>query len=453
MKHQETILVVDDEEGIREFCVGALEDEGFRVEAAASGKEALSLLEGREIDIVLTDLKMPEMDGIELLRSIRQNDQGTDVVMMTAHATISTAVEATKLGAYDYITKPFAIDDLVNLLNRLVERRELVAENRVLREQIRSRNGFGGLVGTSMKMQDIYRFLLKMAPKHCPVLVIGESGTGKELVARAIHSSGPWRDRPFVPVDCGALTPTLIESELFGHIRGAFTGATQDRHGLFRTAADGTIFLDEIGELPPELQAKLLRVLQECEFRAVGSDARIPLRARVIAATNRDLEAAIREKTFRSDLYYRLNVVSVKLPPLRQRKEDLEDLARYFIARHGEADAITGISPDALECLMRHDWPGNVRELENLVRRALALAAGPLIELGDLPPEMQSSGDLGMPRNYTFLEKAERGAIVEALQASRGHRANAAKLLGIGKTTLYTKLKEYGLEDAAVAER
>jgi two-component system response regulator HydG len=266
LEHTDTILVVDDEEGIRDFCVGALEDEGYRVEWAASGADAFAVLKTLPVDIVLTDLKMPEMDGLELLRWIRENNLDDDVVVMTGHATISTALEATKLGAYDYITKPFELDDLTLLMAKLIERREKVTENRLLRDQVKAQDGFGGMVGTSAPMQELYRFLLKVAPKRYPVLIAGESGTGKELVARAIHAHGPWRDRPFVPVDCGALTPTLIESELFGHVRGSFTGATHERPGLFRAAADGTIFLDEIGELPIDLQAKLLRVLQEAEF-------------------------------------------------------------------------------------------------------------------------------------------------------------------------------------------
>ena len=453
-EHRDTILIVDDEEGIREFCVGALEDAGFRTETASSGREALNILEARQIDIVLTDLQMPQMGGIELLEAIRDRDLDADVVVMTAHATIPTAVQATKLGACDYITKPFDIDDLVLLLEKIVERRELVVGNRVMREQVNGPNGFGGLVGASGRMQEIYRTVLKVAPKRCPLLIIGESGTGKELVARAIHTFSPWKDRPFVPVDCGALTPSLIESELFGHVRGAFTGATHDRQGLFRSAGDGTLFLDEIGELPLELQAKLLRVLQESEFRAVGSDSRTPLRARVVAATNRDLEAAIKDKTFRGDLYYRLNVVTVRIPPLRRRQEDIAPLARFFVARHDEPEVrVTGISPEATARLTAYDWPGNVRELENCIRRALALAKGPLLEVRDLPPELRwsASGD-DKTRTYTYLEEVERRAIMEALESTGGQRANAAKLLGIGKTTLYSKLKEYGLEEPGGSE-
>jgi two-component system response regulator HydG len=447
----EAILVVDDEDAIRELCVSALQDEGFQVEEAASAQAALALLESKHIDIVLTDLRMAGMDGIELVRRIREGDRGADVVVMTGNATISTAVEAMKLGAYDYITKPFALDDLIGLVGRLVERRALLAENLLLREQLKGKDGFAGIVGTSPKMRDLYRYLLKIAPKKFPVLIVGESGTGKELVARAIHNYGPWKSRPFVPVDCGALTPTLIESELFGHVRGSFTGATQDRQGLFRTADDGTIFLDEIGELPAELQVKLLRVLQESEFRAVGSDARIPLRARVIAATNRDLEAAIKNRTFRGDLFYRLNVLTAKLAPLRARKEDIGPLAQHFLARHGDASTpIAGLSPQAMQRLMAYDWPGNVRELENCIRHALAVTSGPWIEWKDLPHEVRSA-ETAVPgaRPLTYLEEVERRAILDALDSTSGQRLSAAKLLGIGKTTLYSKLKQYGIEEPA----
>jgi two-component system response regulator HydG len=451
VERDETILIVDDEEGIRELCATALEDAGFAVESAPSAQAALGILETRHIDIVLTDLRMSGMDGMELVRRIHESGQGTDVVLMTANATISTAVEAIKLGAYDYITKPFAIDDLIALMERLAERRALLMENRLLREQVKGQDGFGGMVGSSAKMRDLYRFLLRIAPKRYPVLVVGESGTGKELVARAIHAYGPWRTRPFVPVDCGALTPGLIESELFGHVRGSFTGATRDRPGLFRTADDGTIFLDEIGELPLELQVKLLRVLQESEFRAVGGDARIPLKARLVAATNRDLEVAIKNRTFRGDLYYRLNVLTVKLSPLRARKEDIAPLAQYFIARHGEGEpGVAGVSPAALERLTAYDWPGNVRELENCVRHALAVTAGPLIELRDLPHELRSMEPArANRRTLTYLEEVERRAILDVLDSTSGQRLSAAKLLGIGKTTLYSKLKEYGIEDGA----
>jgi two-component system response regulator HydG len=440
----EMILVVDDEEAVRELCVAAVQDAGFEACSAGSAREALELLETSKVDIVLSDLKMPGMDGIDLLRQLRRLEHDADAIIMTAHATIPTAVEATKLGAFDFVTKPFAIDDLLATIERLAERRRLTVDQRLLEERAEGGNGLGQLIGNSPAMQQTYRILLKVAPKHCPVLITGESGSGKELVARAIHAYSPWKDRPFVPVDCGALTPTLIESELFGHVRGAFTGATQDRPGLFRTAADGTIFLDEIGELPLELQAKLLRVLQESEFRAVGSDVRIPLKARVVAATNRNLEEAVREKQFRGDLFYRLNVISLKLPPLRNRKDDISGLAQHFVARYGDATGAGGVAPEALDCLLRHDWPGNVRELENCMRRALALADGPLIGVEDLPPELWTSS--AAPQAMTPIQDLERRAIVDALQTTRGHRANAAKLLGMGKTTLYSKLKEYGIE-------
>lgn len=444
------ILVVEDEEDVREFCVDALTDAGFTVEAACSGQDALVALAGGQIDILLTDLKMPGLDGLALLKLVKEKYSYTDVVIMTGHATVSTAVEAMRSGAYDYLTKPLELDALTLLMERLIERRELVLENRVLHNQISTQRGPGGLVGGSPNMQELYRFILKAAAKRHPVLILGESGTGKELVARAIHEEAPWKSEPFVPVDCGALADNLIESELFGHVKGAFTGASQDRAGLLSTAGNGTIFLDEIGELPVALQAKLLRALQEREFRPLGSNQRKELKARVIAATNREIETAIEEGSFREDLYYRLNVLTLKVPPVRARKSDIPALAEFFLLRHKEAgDRLSGISPNAMERLTGYDWPGNVRELENCIRRALAVSSGPLIEVSDLPPEIRDVKLSGQEPSYSPLEEMERKAIADSLQATGGHRLRAAKLLGMGKTTMYRKLKEYGLDKPA----
>jgi len=314
---------------------------------------------------------------------------------------------------------------------------------------VKVHEGFGNLIGTSAKMQKIYRLILKVAPKRHPVLVLGESGTGKELVARAVHNYSPWRDKPFVPVDCGGLTPTLIESELFGHVRGAFTGATQTRPGLLATARGGTVFLDEIAELPVELQVKLLRALQEREIKPLGTNQRTRLDARIIVATNQDLEAAIKRGTFRKDLYFRLHVVSIRIPPLRERKNDIPALAHYFMDRYGGSEnPATGISYEAMSRLMSYDWPGNVRELENCVQRALALGSGPLIQVRDLPSNLlYRVGREAAGGDVLSLKELERKAILQALDAARGDRVRAAKLLGIGKTTIYRKLKEYGIEE------
>jgi len=311
---------------------------------------------------------------------------------------------------------------------------------------------YAGFSGASARMQKVYHLIAKVAVKRDPVLILGESGTGKELVARAIHSKGPWCDRPFVPIDCGALTPTLIESEMFGHVRGAFTGATHGRQGLLAAAGEGTVFLDEIVELPVELQSKLLRALQEREIKPLGSNERIPVKARIVAATNHDLEAAIKRGTFRKELYFRLNVVCIKLPPLRERREDIPGLVRFFLAKHkANLGGITGVSDEVMARLMSYDWPGNVRELENCIQRALALGSAPQIRVVDLPSNLLNLvGELRHdPRALATLQELEQRAILQALEATKGDRLRAARLLGIGKTTIYRKLKEYGLEDVA----
>lgn len=308
------------------------------------------------------------------------------------------------------------------------------------------------MCGISARMQKVYRIVAKVAAKHHAVLILGESGTGKELVARAIHSRGPWRDQPFVPIDCGALTPTLIESEMFGHMRGAFTGATQNRQGLLAAAGDGTVFLDEIAELPVELQSKLLRALQEREIKPLGSNERVQMRARIIAATNQDIEAAVKRGTFRKDLYFRLNVVSIKLPPLRERPEDIPALLQFFMEKYKAGESsITSISDEVMARLTSYDWPGNVRELENCVQRVIALSSGPEVQMSDLPSNIlyfvgEQRHD---PQSLATLQELEQQAILRALETTQGDRLRAAKLLGIGKTTIYRKLKEYGLEDAA----
>jgi len=445
----DTVLVVDDEAEIREICGEALCDADYEVRQADGGQAAMEVLAAGGVDIVLTDLCMPGMTGLELLQQIREQHPDVDVILMTAHGTVATAVEALKTGAYDYVAKPFSIDDLTARVNRLAERRGLAAENRLMKEQLRS-GGMGALIGLSPGMQSLYRLILKVAPRQQPVLITGESGTGKELAARAIHQRGLNSGEPFVPVDCGALSATLIESELFGHVPGAFTGATQRRTGLLAAAAKGTLFLDEIGELPLDLQAKLLRAIQEREFRPLGSNECRHFEARIVAATNRDLEAAARQGKFRSDLYFRLNVLSLALPPLRERKADIAALAQHFVERARRADdPVTGISREALAQLMQYAWPGNVRELQNHVERALVVSEGPLIQVRDLAPELR----VGVPgggeeqSRLTYLEQVERKAIVEVLASAGGHRLNAARMLGISKSTLYKKLKDYGLEN------
>jgi len=444
--HAVTVLVVDDEATTRDLCCAVARDGGLRARSAASTVQALEILEQSPVDIVLTDLKGPELDGIELLRRVREQYPHIKVIMLTQYGTIDNALEATKLGASDYVTKPFHIEDLRNKLAQLANSIALDAENRVLREQLRSRPGFGGFVGVSPKMQRVYRLIEKVSQHNYPVLILGESGTGKELVARSIHFSGPRRDRPFVPVDCSALAPTLIESELFGYVKGAFTGAVQNKHGLLEAADGGTLFLDEIAELPVDLQAKLLRAIQEREVKPVGATDRVSLNVRVIAATNRDLEAAIRNSTFRQDLYFRLNVVQIKLPPLRERRSDIPLLVSAFLERFGDSHReVRSVSEDAMRRLNAYDWPGNVRELENAIERALALGSGNALEIADLPSNLHYDRSDRMPTGEELLplEELERRAILRALKETSGDKLAAARLLGIGKTTLYRKLKQY----------
>ncbi len=444
-----TVLVVDDEVSARNLCSDVTSQAGLRVRSAATTEQALEELEQYPIDIVVTDLKVPQLGGLELLKRIRASYPQVAVMVLTQYGTIETAVEATRLGAMDYVTKPFHVDELRAKLDRLVRAIELDQENRVLREQLRSRPGFGGLVGVSLKMQRVYKLIERVSQHNYPVLILGESGTGKELVARSIHYSGPRRQKPFVPVDCSALVPTLIESELFGYVKGAFTGAFHTKQGLLETADEGTLFLDEIGDLPVDLQAKLLRALQEREVKPVGATERIPISVRVIAATHRDLETAIRAGTFRQDLYFRLNVVQIKLPPLRERKSDIPLLVNVFLEKFSDPQRpVRTISEDAMRRLMAYDWPGNVRELENAVERAVALGSGPILHVGDLPSNLQYASTERLPENDELvpLEELERRAIFRALRETGGDKLAAARLLGIGKTTLYRKLKQYDTE-------
>jgi DNA-binding NtrC family response regulator len=447
-----TVLIVDDENTTRTLCRDVVAESGLRARLASSTEEALEILDQFPVDIVITDLRVPEMGGLELLKRVREAYPRTAVMVLTQYGTIESAVEATRMGAADYVTKPFHIPELRTKLDRVVRSLELDQENRLLREQLRTRPGFGGLIGLSPKMQRVYRLIEKVSQHNYPVLILGESGTGKELVARSIHFSGPRKNKPIVPVDCSALVPTLIESELFGYVKGAFTGAMHNRQGLMEVANGGTLFLDEIGDLPVDLQAKLLRALQEKEIRPVGSTDRVPITVRIIAATNRDLEAAVRQGKFRQDLYFRLNVVQIKLPPLRDRKGDIPLLVNSFLEKFSGPDSEPRrVSEDAMACLMAYDWPGNVRELENAVERAIALGSGPVFHVGDLPSSLQhSNGERLLHIDELLpLEELERRAILRALREAGGDKLAAARLLGIGKTTLYRKLKQYDAQAQA----
>jgi len=444
-----TVLIVDDEESTRTLCRDVVIDSGLRARTASTTEQALESLEQFPVDIVISDLRVPQLGGLELLKRIKESYPQTAVIMLTQYGTIESAVEATRIGAVDYLTKPFHIPELRSKLERVMHSLEIDQENRVLREQLRTRPGFGGLIGVSPKMQRVYRLIEKVSQHKYPVLILGESGTGKELVARSIHFAGPRRNEPFVPVDCSSLAPTLIESELFGHVRGAFTGATHAKTGLMEAAGNGTLFLDEIGDLPIDLQAKLLRALQEKEVRPVGSTDRVSISTRVIAATNRDLEAAVRQNQFRQDLFFRLNVVQIKLPPLRERKSDIPILVNAFLEKFSDSSGgPRTISEDAMARLLAYDWPGNVRELENAIERAVALGSGPLLHVGDLPSNLHYAAGERMPQTDELvpLEELERRAILRALHEASGDKLAAARLLGIGKTTLYRKLKQYEAE-------
>jgi two-component system response regulator HydG len=443
------LLVVDDEETTRELCAAVAEQGGMRVRTVATAEDALEELEQSAIDIVLTDLKLPETSGLELLQKVHDLHPEVAVIVLTQYGTIDSAVEATRMGALDYVTKPFRVEELRTRLERARRAVELQQENRLLREQLRTRPGFGGLIGMSAKMERVYKMVEKVSQHDYPVLVLGESGTGKELVARSIHFSGARKDRPFVPVDCSALVPTLIESELFGYVKGAFTGAMQAKQGLMEAAHGGTLFLDEIGDMPVDLQAKLLRALQEREIKPVGSTDRRQIDVRIIAATNRDLESAIRTGGFRQDLYFRLNVVQIKLPPLRDRKSDIPLLVTSFLDKFvDENGPARTISDHAMRSLVAYDWPGNVRELENAIERAVALGSGPIVHVADLPTNLQyPTSDRAPQRDELLpLEELERRAIVRTLRETGGDKLAAARMLGIGKTTLYRKLKQYRME-------
>src|SRR5467141_3857402 len=381
------LLVVDDEQSIRRLCMTIGNTLGFACAEAESAEAALALLDREIPDLVLTDLKLPTLSGVELLRQIKTLLPRTEVAIMTGHGSIESAVDAMKLGAYDYIEKPFRVEKMRLLLQRMAEKVRLVTENAFLRERVSTEENLDGIIGTSANIQDVLRMISRLKDTRTPVLISGESGTGKELVARAIHFRGAFAARAFVAVDCGSLVPTLIESELFGYEKGAFTGALKSKEGLFKAADGGTIFLDEIGELPLELQAKLLRVLQEKEVRPVGSNQRIRVDVRVIAATNRDLEAAYKSGNFRKDLYFRLNVVTLHVPALRERRSDIPVLVHWFLERYAPGSELH-VTSSAMKALMQYDWPGNVRELENCVERAVALGNGKVIDLGDLPPSI-----------------------------------------------------------------
>ncbi|RVU44933.1 sigma-54-dependent Fis family transcriptional regulator [Lujinxingia sediminis] len=454
------ILVVDDERSMREFLTVMLKKEGHTVEVAACGEDATARIDaGERFKLVMTDLKMPGIGGLDVLRAIKAAQPSCQVIVMTAYATAETALSAIKLGAYDYITKPFKIAEARVAVDRALEKFALVSENLYLRDALDHRQGLGQLIGTSRAMQRVFQMIRRVAPTRTTILIHGESGTGKELVARAIHDLSANAEGPFLPINCGAIPENLIESELFGHKKGAFTGAHADKEGLFVAACQGTVFLDEVGELPPSVQVKLLRVLQERKVRPVGDAAEREVTCRIVAATNRDLRQEVQEGRFREDLYYRLSVIPVEMPPLRERGGDVQLLLEHFLHRYAEeiGNPIEGIDARALAILTAYAYPGNVRELQNIVERAVTLETGALITPESLPYHLQEESfsrvarQIDVPEEGVDMEKLveelERNLIARALERAGGVKTEAARLLNISFRALRYRLDKYGLND------
>ena len=439
------IIVVDDELSIRESLRGWLQQDGYQVETAAGGPEALAKNAENRFDIMLIDVKMPEMDGLTLLKKIKEIDSDIAIVMMTAHGAIRDAVEAIKLGAYDYLLKPFELEELSFTIEKLVQMQTLAMENLILKDRVASMTRFENLVGQSPSMLKLFEAIVDVAKSDATVLVTGETGTGKELVARAIHTQSPRCYAPFIALNCGAFTDQLLESELFGHEKGAFTDAKNTKKGRLEMVNAGTLFLDEVGDISMKMQIDLLRVLETREFSRVGGTVTLHSDFRVIAATNQDLEEAIRAKTFRQDLFYRLNVVHLQVPPLRERPDDIPLLAQHFLWRYAVETnkKIDSIQPEAMEVMRRYPWPGNVRELENAIERAVVVGKSRQIQLSDLPFAI-AMGDAAEMEKLS-LEEMERQHIARVLAIEDGNRSNAAKILRINRSTLYAKIKKYGL--------
>jgi two-component system response regulator AtoC len=466
------LLIVDDEQTIRRLCLTVGESLGFSCLEAESGDAALTILDEQPVHMVLTDMVMPHMSGIEFLEQVKRAHPRVEVAVMTGHGSVETAVQAMKLGAYDYISKPFApLDELRLFLRRMADKVRLVEENLYLRERSETETSLHGIIGNSTGIQNVLRLISRLKDTRTPVLISGESGTGKELVARALHFRGTMASLPFVAVDCGSLVPTLIESELFGYEKGAFTGALRSKQGLLQSADTGTIFLDEVGELPLEMQAKLLRFLQEKEVRPVGSNQKVKVDVRIMAATNRDLDTEYKKGTFRKDLFFRLNVVTISLPPLRERRSDIPVLSAFFLERLAPGRGVQ-LSSNAMKALMAYDWPGNVRELENCLERAVALGDQRVLEVDDLPPsiahseiEIQAQASSEPSSRITDargtdvrgtdlrtndlrtndLEDIERATIERVFSQVKGDKTLAGRMLGISRATLYRKLKRYNI--------
>jgi DNA-binding NtrC family response regulator len=457
------ILVVDDEMIVCESCQRILQEDSYEVECVSSGKEAIEKMKANPFDIVITDLKMPGVDGMEVLKSIREDYPDTVVIMITGFSTVETAVEAMKLGAFDYIPKPFTPDEVSIVVKKAIEKRSLLLENIYLRQELQEKYGFHNIVGKSKRMQEIYRIIAKVAMTDSTVLIYGQSGTGKELIARAVHFNSPRREKPFVPVDCAVLSENLLESELFGHIRGSFTGAVSTKPGLFEVADGGTLFLDEVGNISLAIQAKLLRVLQEREFTPVGGTKAKKVDIRLIAATNKDLEKMIHEETFREDLYYRLNIVPIPLPLLKDRQEDIPLLASHFLKKYAEemGKTIKGLTPEAMKRLMRYPWPGNVRELENVIERSVVMIDDEMVRSEHLilpraqekeePDEVQAphtSDELKEVKKHLrekVVEEVERAFVMSALERNNWNVTRAAEEVGMLRPNFQALMRKYNL--------
>ena len=441
------ILVIDDEKNIREGLQMALEDDGYEVLTAADGTAGLQKALSDVVDLIITDLRMPGIGGQELLRRVTSETPGVPVIVLTGHGTVETAVEAMRMGAYDFLTKPLDLDRLSLLVKRALQNRELVLRHRELEEQLQSNKTFEHIIGKSAAMEHVFEMIRKVAPSRASVLITGESGVGKELIASAIHNLSPRKDKSYIKVHCAALAESLLESELFGHEKGAYTGAVSQKRGRFELADGGTIFLDEIGEINQNLQIKILRVLQEKQFERVGGEKSVTVDTRLITATNRDLEKEVENGTFRSDLYYRLNVVHIHVPPLRERKEDLPLLIAAFNKEFSEENtkSISGIEPKARAALYAYEWPGNIRQLRNCLESAVVMSSDDIIRLSDLPEHVREAEQTAAIRVQigTTLAEAEKHIILETLAAYKGNKSKTADILGIGRKTLHRKLDEF----------
>ena len=452
------LLVVDDDEASRSVVAEALQAEGYEVAIARGGTEALALARDQVFDLVISDIRMPDLDGLQLLRGLQEEAPDVRVILMTAFGTVEAALAAIKAGAYDYVSKPLHLDELLLTVRRAMEQRHLVRENQRFRDALQERYRLGNIVGVSRPMLEVFKLVARVAPTRSTVLLTGESGTGKEVVARALHYNGPRASGPFVTIDCAGLAESLLESELFGHVRGAFTGAIAARRGLFEIGDGGTVFLDEVGDIGPNTQAKLLRVLELQEVKPVGGNESVRIDVRLIAATNKDLRAAVQEGRFREDLFYRLNVVSIHLPPLRERPEDIPALARHFLQKYvgSSAKAIGGIAPETMALLETYPWPGNARELENAIERAIAVSRHPVLLPEDLPHHVvggTSGAGTGAPLSDGLLSLDELTGrhLRRVLAVTGNNKKRAAEILGIDRRTLYRMLERYRLADSGGA--